>query len=246
MHEAQLHEENAFITLTYAPENLPSGGTLNKGDFQRFMKRLRKHFSGRKLGFYHCGEYGDEGRRPHYHAILFGVRFLDQQPYTRATDGTVLYTSALLSRLWPSGFATVGEVTFESAAYVARYVMKKISGPAARDHYTVVDRETGELTQLLPEYTTMSLKPAIAKDWYGKYSSDVYPSDEVVICGKPMKPPQYYDRILEKTNLELHTAIKEQRKQEAQKHSAHSTTRRLLEREEIKHAQTRNLKRKLS
>jgi len=30
MHEASLHEENIFITLTYNPENLPEGNTLKK------------------------------------------------------------------------------------------------------------------------------------------------------------------------------------------------------------------------
>lgn len=254
LHEKQLHEDNSFITLTYS--EVPPGGTLIKRDFQLFMKRLRKHFAPKRVSYFHCGEYGETTRRPHYHAILFGVRFVDQKPFSRAADGSTLYTSETLARLWPSGHSTVGEVTFESAAYVARYIMKKITGPAQDEKvrktpnalllkpYERLD-ESGEIHTLLPEYTTMSLKPAIAKDWYGLYQTDVYPSDEVVVRGKVMKPPKYYDAILEKTDLELHTAIKEQRKQEAHKHSAHSTTRRLLEREEIKHAQTRNLNRNL-
>ena len=42
VHEAQVHDENCFITLTYNNENLPKDGSLNKRDFQLFMKRLIK------------------------------------------------------------------------------------------------------------------------------------------------------------------------------------------------------------
>lgn len=248
VHEAQLHEDNAFITLTYAPDQLPAGGTFNKKHFTDFMKRVRKHFgtnnkTGKKLSYYMCGEYGETTRRPHYHALLFGVRFLDQQPFKRSADGSVLFTSATLTQLWPYGFATVGEVTFESAAYVARYIMKKITGAQAEDHYTVTDPETGEIHKLWPEYTRMSLKPAIAKDWYRDFKGDVFPSDEVVIRGKQMKPPKYYDGQLEHDDPELHARIKEERKAAAAAHAEHSTKRRLQDRETVKLAQISNLKR---
>jgi len=42
VHEASMHENNCFITLTYAPEYLPPDGGLIKSDFQKFIKRLRK------------------------------------------------------------------------------------------------------------------------------------------------------------------------------------------------------------
>lgn len=248
MHEASLHEQSCFVTLTYAPENLPHGGTLIKKHFKDFAKRVRKHFgcnnkSGKKFSYYHCGEYGETTRRPHYHALLFGVRFMDLVPYSRGADGSVLFTSETLSRLWPSGFATVGEITFESAAYVARYVMKKITGKAAQDHYTVIDPDSGEVHRLQPEYTTMSLKPAIAKDWYRAWSSDVYPSDEVIIRGKQMKPPKYYDRLLEMANPGLYEHIKEDRKAAAAEKAHDSTSRRLRDREIVKRAQINQLKR---
>lgn len=245
VHESQLHEDNAFITLTYAPDRLPYGGTLIKKDFQDFMKRLRKRVEPRKISYFHCGEYGERTRRPHYHALLFGLRFSDQQPYSRSPDGTVLYTSAVLSSLWPHGFSTVGEVTFESAAYVARYVMKKITGAQAEDHYTVIEPETGEVIRLQSEYTTMSLKPAIAKLWYEQFKGEVFPADEVVIRGKVMKPPKYYDRLLELHDIGAHAVVKADRKEAAAARASDSTTRRLREREEIKIAQTQNLKRKI-
>lgn len=242
VHEASLHEDNAFITLTYAPENVPYGGTLVKKDFQDFAKRLRKKFR-RKLSYYHCGEYGERTRRPHYHALLFGVDFPDKEAFKKSADGSQIFTSELLQRLWPQGFCTTGAITFESAAYVARYVMKKINGDAAKDHYRVVDPETGEVHDLLPEYTTMSLKPAIAKGWYEKFKSDAYPSDFLVLRGRKMKPPKYYDRLLELEDPEARAAIKARREQEALLREGDSTTARLRVREQVKQAQIENLKR---
>lgn len=244
VHEASLHDDNAFITLTYAPEFLPAGGTLIKSHFQKFMKRLRRKYGDRKISFFHCGEYGDLRRRPHYHAILFGLRFVDQQPHSKSPDGTILYTSAELSNLWPFGFATVGEVTFESAAYVARYALKKLSF-YGEDAYEHIDLETGEVMPLQREYTTMSLKPAVGKSWYERFSSDVFPSDEVVMRGRAMKPPKYYDKLLERDSAEALAMIKALRLARAVEHAHDNSKARLLVREQVKIAQTINLKRGL-
>lgn len=256
-HEKQLHEDSSFVTLTYAPEFLPPNGTLVKKHHQDFLKRVRKKYVRYALDpdtlkgwpinpirFLHCGEYGEEKRRPHYHSILFGLRFMDQQPYKRTAAGHLLCTSAELSALWPFGLATVGEATFESIAYVARYIVKKLDfyGEKAYEH---LDLDTGELSFLQPEYTTRSLKPAIGKEWLSRFKSDVYPSDEVVIRGKIMKPPKYYDTVLEKQDPEVHAAIKERRKAAALERDADSSTRRLREREIVKLAQTTNLKRNI-
>lgn len=251
VHEAQLHEDNAFITLTYAPENVPLGGTLVKKDFQDFAKRLRKK-AGRRLSYFHCGEYGERTRRPHYHALLFGYDFADKALFKKSADGSNIYTSELLQQLWPAGFCTTGAVTFESAAYVARYVMKKITGAAAADHYRTVDPETGEIFNLLPEYTTMSLKcggpgepGGIGSRWYRRYKSDVYPSDFAVIRGREMKPPKYYDRLLEIEDPVAHAALKARRMEQALLRQADTTTARLRVREEVKQAQLNQLKRTL-
>jgi len=243
MHEKQLHEATSFITLTYAEENLPSGGTLKKKDFQDFLKRLRKH-AAKKLSYYYCGEYGERTRRPHFHSLLFGYDFPDQTPISRSGDIT-LYRSDVLQSLWPQGHCSVGALTFESAAYVARYIMKKINGKDAADHYRVVNPDTGEITNLLPEYTNMSLKPAIGKNWYRRYHDDVYPSDEVVLRGKQMKPPKYYDRQLELADPTLYLKMKADRKAAALRRSHDSTPARLAVREAVKRAQIKNLHRGL-
>jgi len=234
VHEAYGHEDNAFITLTYSTENLPSGVSLVKSHFQKFMKRLRKAISPKKVRFFHCGEYGEQNQRPHYHACLFGYDFPDKILYT-IRDECRLYRSPMLEKLWPNGFATVGDVTFESAAYVARYITKKITGALAEKHYA--GRE--------PEYTTMSRRPGIGSKWYAEFSSDVFPSDEIVLRGKIMRPPRYYDKQLEVTNPKLYEKIKLDRKTQALNNSADNTDARLKVKETCKLAQFKLLKRGL-
>lgn len=263
MHQAQLHEDNSFITLTYDPEHLPYGGTLIKAHFQDFAKRLRRQIEPKRISYYHCGEYGElcrgcgENRRdcqcpqfdprpgrPHYHALLFGHDFADKQHFKNSASGEPIFTSEALQRLWPSGFCTTGAVTFESAAYVARYCVKKINGDLAEDHYSYTDAD-GVIHRLLPEYTTMSLKPAIGKDWYRDYKRDVYPSDSVVMRGKEMKPPKFYDRLLELEDPAAREVLRERRKAASAKREADQTSRRLRDREQVKLAQTNQLKREL-
>lgn len=135
VHESQMHKENCFITLTYAPEHLPADQSLHYRDFQLFMKRLRKRFSGKVIRFYMCGEYGENFGRPHFHACLFGHNF-DDLTLWKVQNKQKLYRSKTLEELWPFGHSSVGTVTFESAAYVARYIMKKVTGEAAELHYT--------------------------------------------------------------------------------------------------------------
>lgn len=254
-HEQSLHEDNEFVTLTYDPDHLPYGGTLLKKDFQDFAKRLRKWHGG-KIGYFYCGEYGPLHQRPHYHALLFGVGFPDREHYKDTGAGERLYTSSILQRLWPAGFSTTGDVTFESAAYVARYVVKKIYGqardvPVRRARNALLLKpyerltEDGEIVQVEPEYTNMSLKPAIGKSWYQRFASDVYPTDEVVVRGRAMKPPKYYDRLLEMEDPAAREALRQRRLLESAKREADQTTRRLRDREQVKLAQTSYLKREL-
>lgn len=192
VHEASLHKSNSFITLTYNDDNLPSDGGLWKIDFQRFMKRLRQKVT-RTYGkdvlirFFHCGEYGSKNGRPHYHAIIFGFDFPDKVLWKITPRGDYVYRSKLLESVWKYGFSTIGEVTFESCAYVARYITKKIKGDKelAKEHYG----------NRIPEYTTMSRKPGIGQGWFQKYHREVYPVDRVVLRGREMKPPRYYDSL---------------------------------------------------
>lgn len=236
MHESKLHEENCFITLTYDNEHLPKHGSLNLDDFQKFMKRLRKHFYPKKIRFFHCGEYGEKKGRPHYHACLFGVDFNDKNLYN-TTEGKTYKSSDTLSKLWPFGKHVIGDVTFESAAYVARYITKKVTGEKALEHYTDIDMTTGEvLAERKPEYVTMSRKKGIGYNWYKKFKDDVFPSDEMIVRGKITKPPKYYDGLFEIDCPEQARKIKIDRQEKAKKRQAENTPARLSVREFVTEA----------
>ncbi len=230
VHEASLFEDNCFITLTYSDEFLPSDGSLNKKHFQDFMKRLRSRFVGRRIRFFHAGEYGAKHRRPHYHACLFNFDFADKKLFKRV-NGLSLYTSDVLDSIWKFGFCSVGTLTFESAAYVARYIMKKVTGDAAAEHYLGCDDFTGELTELAPEYTTMSRRPGIGREWYERFAGDVFPGDDVVLRGRKMRPPRYYDCIYEQENPDDFARIKAERVRASHRGAADCTPERLAVRE---------------
>lgn len=242
VHEAALYDTNCFITLTYNQENLPPGGSLVKSDFQKFMKRLRKKFPKRNIRYYHCGEYGEQLERPHYHACLFNFQFPDQKLLGQ-NEGNFLFTSETLSQLWPYGFSTIGELTYDSAAYVSRYVLKKVTGHMHDDHYMRCD-DYGVAYWLQPEYTTMSRRPGIGKEWYEKYKSDVFPSDELPIPGRGVfkNVPRYYEDLLEKSDPELHQRIKVARAKYAKNRPEEYTPQKLESKYKIKKAQL-NLRR---
>lgn len=241
MHEASLHSENSFVTLTYSPENLPADMSLNKRHWQLFAKRLRKARG--PFRFFHCGEYGEIGARPHYHAILFGMAFDDLVLLSGSGDRK-LYSSKSLEGLWGLGMCSVGSVTFESAAYVARYALKKVTGDAAEAHYERVSDVTGEVFSVQPEYVTMSRRPGIARDWYLKYSNEVFPYDEVISRGFPSRPPRYYDNLLADAEPCVFDVIKRKRVARALKRSADSTPARLAVRERVTKAKLSLFKRR--
>ena len=122
-----------------------------------------------------------------------------------------LYTSEMLTKLWGKGHCSVGALTFESAAYVSRYIMKKVNGKLAKSHYEAIDYETGEIFNLKREYVSMSRRPGIASGWFDKYKNDVYPSDTIHIGGRCFRPPKYYDNIMKSLAPEMMEQIIEDR-----------------------------------
>lgn len=251
VHEAQMHEDNCFITLTYDDEHL-GNGSLNKEDFKNFMKRLREYYVPKcpyppntpereewlfkhGIRYMHCAEYGEALGRPHHHACLFNFDFPDKKYWRKTKDGHAVYVSETLSKLWKNGIHEIGTLTFESAAYVARYITKKVNGAMADDHYG----------DLLPEFCTQSLKPGIGFSWYEKYKdTDVHAQDQVWMRGMHMKPPKYYMDKYELTNPEEYAKVKEERKKQA-KESPDNSRSRLAVREKIKLQQVTQLQRSL-
>jgi len=210
-HESMMHEENAFITLTYADEHLPQYNSLNYEDLQRFWKRLRHHLGA--LRYYAVGEYGDKTLRPHYHACVFGHAFIASRTILRESPH-LLWTSPLLEEAWGLGHVSVGALTYESARYTASYINKKLR---SKQQYVRVDEKTGELIALEQPRAYMSLNPAIGLNWLTQFGDQVYQGDYVVINGRRQKPPKYYDRWLEKRSKIALKMIKETRAEKAEK-----------------------------
>lgn len=237
MHEAQENRANgnSFLTLTYSPENVPQDGSLQPDHLQSFMKRIREKLAPKTVRFFACGEYGEAKKRPHYHVLLFGHSWPDA--YVSRQRGPIKdYRSPTLEKVWKRGFSTIGELNWNSAAYVARYIQKKHKGKDAWKHYTQVDTGTGEILQdLHPEFIRFSLKPGIGNSWIEKYWEDVYPHDHVIVNGKKFKPPRYYDKWLAANVPDLWDQVYESRKMRAQdpQVQANAEPKRLRAREEF-------------
>lgn len=195
-HEASLHgEENSFLTLTYSDDHVPRDYSVKKRDIQLFMKKLRKR-SDNKIRFFGVGEYGEAGLRPHYHLCLLNFLPPDLKYLCKRGDNRV-FTSEMISEIWPYGSHEIGNVSAGSASYVARYTFKKISGPKADDYYNRISPMTGELHHVEPEFALMSRRPGIASGWYDKFHADAFPSDFVILDGRKVLPPVYYLRKLQ-------------------------------------------------
>lgn len=231
--ELQYHDSAYFVTLTYDDMHVPTSFypdpetgeanlcyTLDKRDLQLFFKRLRKAFPNDHIRYYCAGEYGSDTHRPHYHCIIFGLHLDDLVFYRRTDLGYNLYNSSALQRVWsvrdadgvvrPIGFAVVGSVTWDSIAYTARYIMKKHKGHDAAYYETF---------NLLPEFTIMSRKPGIARQYFDDHPDCVV--DGVINVstekgGQRIYSPKYFDRLYAVDYPEVMQAIKDKRKQLAE------------------------------
>lgn len=239
-----MHEASSFITLTYNDQNLPPRGSIEPPDFQKFIKRLRFK-TGKKIRYFHCGEYGKRLSRPHYHAIIFGYDFPDRTLYREKPFRW--YRSAELEQLWPKGFSTVADVTEASASYVARYTLKKVFGDEAKRHYQGKH----------PEYVTMSRRPGIGYTWFQKYWKDIYPKGVYESQGFKQSPPKYYDNLFKSVDNERFSKLLLDRKARADKMTvtdeicgktfrvSNNDSFRLPVREAVKLSQIKALKRSL-
>ena len=274
-HESSLYEHNGgncFITLTFRDKALctqeqwmkglhvPDDWSLCKTHFQKFLKRLRKHYNGKKIRYFYAGEYGRKCKhgidvdsvgcplcntgRPHYHACLFGHTFEDLEPY-ESDGGITRYTSPTLERIWGYGFVDVGELTFSSASYVAGYITKKMRGPLADDWYMTYDLN-GEVTYISPEFVGMSRgnaaykgqKCGIGAGWYEQYKDEVFTADGVPVPGHGMVHgvPRYYDEILREEDPVKYEEMKEVRRTFLHEHKEEYTLARLETKHKVKKA----------
>lgn len=190
MMEADTTEVSSFVTLTYDDTHDP--GSLQYRDLVNFFKRCRKFFAFR---YFACGEYGRINYRPHYHALMFGYRPMDLEVLSQKGK-TVLYRSGQIERLWKFGFSTVGDVAYESCAYVAGYVLKKLQRPAGVE---LVNPNTGEY--LSPEFRVMSRRPGLGASWLEANKSETLRDDTIYIGGHTMMPPRFFDSRLNEAEI---------------------------------------------
>ncbi|WNK12612.1 MAG: replication initiator protein [Microvirus sp.] len=238
VHESKMHKHNVFATLTYDEKHYTP--SLDYSHVQRWLKRLRKT-TGQNIRYFVTGEYGDIEGRAHWHALLFGLRLDDRKKWSDK-----YWTSETLNKTWGAGSVMCGDVTYQSAAYCAKYAIKKRSGPIAEEYYTRVHRITGEVFRVEPEMAHMSLKPAIGKTWFQKYWKDVYMArDGVVIDNKVLPPPTYYKEMLKSIDMDLSDEREYDRYVKSEEFAKDCTPERLEARERVAAAREKLNKRRI-
>ncbi len=234
MLEQRLWAYNEMLTLTYDEEHVPKAkgcdmktgelgvevNTLCKKDVEKFLKDLRRywkhHYNEDNIRFYMCGEYGELHGRPHYHLLMFNFNVRDKEYYKRSQKGFDMYHSKIIEKIWGRGHIELNEITPETCAYVARYVLKKQKGKGAKEDY--------ELRGLVPEYTNCSRKPGIGAGYFEENKDKIYEYDKILLANnkgvQELKPAKYFDRLYDAEEHDLMDAIKQRRKELAEKRQA--------------------------
>ena len=266
-HEMQINPIGCFVTLTindasmikksFTRQEKRNGKEVEveypaysvyPRTLQLFIKRLRKAIAikeGRKkhyqkFKYLACGEYGESYLRPHYHLVIMGYDFPDKKHWQVSDSGAPIYRSRLLESTWTYGYSSIGEANWRTAAYIARYTLKKRKDPQA---YQRINTETGEIHNLRPEFLLMS--KGIGQDWWNKYRVDTDKDYLIVDGDKTVRVPRYYDKLREKFDSESLAEIKAEREKEAIKRQAEDIDTRKLARREVKAAQVKMLKRSI-
>lgn len=222
-HEAQMYQNNSFVTLTYSDEH--TNGRLIYDDFQLFQKKLRNYifinllnkmfpdlseqtqkklwketpkerrddiYGKIKIGILVTGEYGDQTKRPHWHALIFNWRPDDMVHKYTSDRGDKAFSSKILDELWGNGITETGDITFESAGYCARYAAKKlVHGYDGEHDFEPISRR--------------SSKNAIGKRWIEKYWTQTFQNGYVNIKkgdGQIIQSPipRYYEKWFKKNH----------------------------------------------
>lgn len=228
MLELETSKKAIFVTLTYNDDHVPKqyddadiliGYTLDKRDCQLFMKNLRRDYDGKdghpyaKIRFYLAGEYGPSTLRPHYHAIIFGLS-LDDFPL-KIPKGTnelnqQYWIVPELENCWKDedgtkGFVLASDVSWETCAYVARYVMKKAFG-----NYVPPDEYGFE-----KEFVLMSRRPGLGKEYLDEHPGCLDLENIPIATddgSKKIQIPKYYLNQLKLTEEDRYDKIIEKRK----------------------------------
>lgn len=261
MQEARCHASNLFVTLTYDTPylkyhhylNMDTGELeyrpmLQPNDLTKFLKDFRRyfeyHYDHHGIRFFASGEYGDENARPHFHLLLFNCDLVDKKFWFERQEGdtnVVHYQSQILKDIWGKGITSVSELNWNSAAYTARYVLKKQKGKSVEEQRKaqrfMIDGQiySGEELQLRlddpkksptdwqHEFTRCSRRPGIGREYYENHKHEMYATDEMFVLMKDgvrvCKPAKYYDSLYDIEYPEDMERIKKERVERAKMNS---------------------------
>lgn len=244
MLEAQDHEFNYFVTLTYDDFHLPKGefldydgvvwdSNLNRRDVQLFLKNLREyertHYGNTGIKVFYCGEYGDENGRPHYHLCLFGVSEIKDLVYHFTSGKYKHYKSSTYESFWTSsesgikmlrGFVDITELSFDTVAYTARYCMKKQKGKKKRDFLEFcAENFISEVPLRTDPFIGMSLKPGIASAYFERNKLQLATEDAVKYQKNyelfKSRCPRYFDKLFDRDDSAAFAKVKANRLKKA-------------------------------
>lgn len=211
--ESLCHKNTWFITLTYDDAHLKFGSkglpTIEKDALSNFVRKVRDFYGHDKnIRFFGCSEYGDDTMRPHYHLILFGAPITDltidmpdmskpsingRYPIFRRknSNGDYVMFSQNIYDCWQKGKIEVEEASWNTAAYVSRYVMKKQRGRG---------KEIYERLGILPPYLRMSNRPGIGYDWLMDHADNILDTDYLSVKNasgvQTSHPPRYFEKMM--------------------------------------------------
>lgn len=243
--EASQHEDNMFLNLTFDEQNIPENHSLDPRHWQLFMKRLRKSIAPKKIRYFAVGEYGSPSDlrydhlvgntigRPHYHALIFGHRFPDLINAGSGNSGEQLFESEICTDLWGQGNVKIGQVNFASAAYVAGYCTKKLSGTPAEAHYVFTDPATGTVHTVKPEFCLSSNRPAIGLGFYQEFIDDYKRNGFQYTSKGKCSIPNYYLRKMEESDPQIWEDIQARKIEFALSNLDDNTEERLAVKEEL-------------
>ena len=230
--ETYSHRTNYFLTLTYDDQHLPFNHkvdletgevldeivpTLKREDIVNFNKSLRDYLDYHGLIYedespmkiMYCGELGSRTLRPHYHGIYCGLKIPDLQYYKTTFNGDILYNSPMINKIWKKGHVVIGQADWQSAAYVARYVMKKHKGK---------DKDFYWLNCMQPEFCQCSTH--LGKEYYELNKDKIFESDKIILPDKQkgfrqITPPKTFSSWFEAESPEDFERIKSKRQENA-------------------------------
>lgn len=218
--EMKYHDSAYFVTLTYDDMHVPVipsldsltgeivwNGNLKKSDVQMFMKRLRAHRQDDKIRFFAAGEYGPETKRPHYHAILFGLHLGDWSLIEsgHSETGQIYYDCPELAKIWRNGFVSIEPANEYTCRYVCSYVTSKVGDAAAESYW----QDRGQQ----PPFSLSSRRPGIGRQYFEDHETEFFDYEKVFIetdnGSVSVKPPRYFKKLMQASDEDAYIKIRD-------------------------------------